>query len=455
MSGLLRRLERQSGRPSGESPLSPRQQASVAEIVRNMQEKVLREHISLLAPARVDPCARKQLKDLIAGRLLAENIVVQKLTRESLAESITSEIVGYGPIEPYLNDPAVTEIMVNRWDQVYVEREGRLEATETRFRDDEHVQDVIDRIVAPVGRRIDQTVPFVDARLPDGSRVNAIIPPLSLRGPTLTIRRFSRQILSPEDLVHKGSLNREMLEFLAMCVRARLNILISGGSGTGKTSTLNALSSFIPNGSERIITLEDSAELNLRQEHVVALESRPANLEGRGEVTIRQLLRNALRMRPDRIIIGECRGPEAFDLLSALNTGHDGSLTTVHANSPRDALRRLENMVLMAGEDLPHAAVREQVRAAIDVIVHLARLADGRRLVTEIAMATRLVDWPQAAEDGELARLFWWNIGVPGGEGSGPTAFRQPDQVTFSPALTFRAMANDCSLPTWVSRGRH
>jgi pilus assembly protein CpaF len=291
--------------------------------------------------------------------------------------------MGYGPIEPYLADDSVSEVMVNGPQHVYVERAGRLSAVPARFTNQDSLMRVIERIVAPLGRRIDEGMPMVDARLPDGSRVNAIIPPLSLIGPVLTIRKFSKQRFSMERLVEIGALSAAMAEFLRICVRYRKNILVSGGTGTGKTTFLNALSESIASD-ERIVTIEDAAELQLVQPHVLSLEARPANVEGRGEITIRELVRNALRMRPDRIIVGECRGGEALDMLQAMNTGHDGSLTTGHANSPRDLLSRLEVMVLMAGMELPVRAIREQIASAVDIIVQLTRFSDGRRRVTSI-----------------------------------------------------------------------
>jgi pilus assembly protein CpaF len=303
--------------------------------------------------------------------------------RHQLVDSIGADIMGLGPIEPFLNDPAVTEIMVNADDAIFVERAGRIYLTESRFMTAQHLRQVIEKIVAAVGRRIDESSPMVDARLPDGSRVNAVIPPLSVDGPMLTIRKFAKAALSSEDLVELRTLSPQSVDFLDACVRGKRNILISGGTGTGKTTLLNVVSSFIPTG-ERIITIEDAVELRLRQRHVIRLESRPANVEGRGLVAIRDLVRNSLRMRPDRIVVGEVRGGEALDMLQAMNTGHEGSLSTLHANSPRDALSRLETMVLMAGLDLPIRAIREQIASALDVIIHLSRLRDGTRRITEI-----------------------------------------------------------------------
>jgi pilus assembly protein CpaF len=315
------------------------------------------------------------------------NILTQDEQR-ALVRAVIDRVVGLGPLEPLLADPSVNEIMVNDPQNVYVERQGRIEPSGVTFRDEAHLRHVIDRIVAPIGRRVDESSPLVDARLPDGSRVNVIVPPLALRGPTLTIRKFSREPFSLERLVALGTMSEAMADFLAAAVGRRVSLIVSGGTGSGKTSTLNALGLCIPAG-ERLITIEDAAELRLRHPHIVALESRPPNLEGQGEVPIRTLVRNALRMRPDRIIVGEVRGGEAFDMLQAMNTGHRGSLTTLHANSPADALVRLESMVLMAGFDLPVAAIRRMIGGAIELIVQQDRLADGRRVVTAIAEVAR------------------------------------------------------------------
>ncbi|HEY8393193.1 MAG TPA: CpaF family protein [Thermaerobacter sp.] len=336
----------------------------------------------LISPGGPSEEQRAQIRAKIL-EYLAEEDGVSPLERDELAETLLAEILGYGPIEPLLRDPSVSEIMVNGRDQVYVERNGRLEKVPVQFEDDRQILHLIEKIVAPLGRRIDESSPMVDARLPDGSRVNAIIPPLALKGPCLTIRKFSRDPLEVDDLIRLGTLTPKMAVFLEAAVRARLNIMVSGGTGSGKTTTLNVLSSFIP-PDERIITIEDAAELQLRQEHVVSLETRPPNIEGKGEVTIRQLVRNSLRMRPDRIVIGEVRSGEALDMLQAMNTGHDGSLATAHANSPRDLLSRLETMVLMAGIDLPVRAIREQIASAIDLIVHQNRFKDGSRKITHI-----------------------------------------------------------------------
>src|SRR5579883_213468 len=326
---------------------------------------------------------RQRIKMLFDLVVESENIVLTRVERERLFEEVTADIIGFGPIEPLLQDPTINEVMVNGPNQVYVEQRGRLYRTDVVFDDDEHVRRIIDRIVSPLGRHVDEASPLCDARLPDGSRVNIAIPPISLIGPTITIRKFSKNPLGIDDLIRFGSMTPEIAEFLRACVVARLNIVISGGTGSGKTTLLNVLSSFIPND-ERIITIEDAAELQLRQEHVVRLEARPPNIEGKGAITIRDLVINALRMRPDRIVVGECRGREALDMLQAMNTGHDGSLTTGHANSPRDMLSRLETMVLMAGMDLPVRAIREQISSAVDLIVHQARLRDGSRKITHI-----------------------------------------------------------------------
>ena len=309
--------------------------------------------------------------------------------RDRLTAEIADDILGHGPLERLLHDDSVTEIMVNGPFDVWIERQGRLYETNVRFNDDSHLRRIVNKIVAQVGRRIDESSPLVDARLPDGSRVNAIIPPLSLSGPLVTIRKFGKRRLAMSDMIRLGTLSTEAVEFLERCVEAKLNMLISGGTGTGKTTLLNALSAAIPDD-DRIVTIEDAAELKLNQRHVLRLEARPKNIEGEGEISIRELVRNSLRMRPDRIVVGEVRGPESLDMLQAMNTGHDGSLTTVHANSARDALSRIETMVLMAGYDLPMRAIRGQVSSALDLILHLERLEDGSRRVTSITEVQRM-----------------------------------------------------------------
>ena len=334
---------------------------------------------------------QKELRRLVEGMCadaIKDNPFAIPLgDRERLVEELISEILGLGPIEPLLKDPSVTEVMVNGPDSIYIERKGRLQKTDVRFRNTEHLMHIIDRIVTAVGRRVDESSPMVDARLADGSRVNVIIPPLSLIGPCVTIRKFSKDVLTVDKMIEFGSFDQRMAEFLEDCVKGRLNIVVSGGTGSGKTTLLNVLSSYVP-ATERIVTLEDSAELQLKQDHVVTLETRPPNIEGEGEVTMRDLVRNALRMRPDRIIVGECRTGEALDMLQAMNTGHDGSMTTAHANSARDALSRLETMVLMSGMELPLRAIRSQIASAVDIIVQIARLRDGSRKIINIAEVT-------------------------------------------------------------------
>lgn len=325
----------------------------------------------------------KFVKDELKAVVDEEQVPLSTVERQRLTKEIIDDVLGHGPLERFLEDPTVTEIMVNRADQIYVERNGQLFMTDVKFASEDALRRVIERIVSRIGRRIDESSPLVDARLADGSRVNAIIPPLAVNGASLTIRKFGREALTVQKLIQFGSLSPEMAELLNACVLARMNIIVSGGTGTGKTTMLNVLSSFIP-ASDRIVTIEDAVELQLQQDHVVRLESRPANIEGKGEVSIRDLVRNSLRMRPDRIVVGEVRGGESLDMLQAMNTGHDGSISTVHANSPRDAVARLETLVLMAGMDLPLRAIREQIASAVNLIVHISRLRDGTRRVTHI-----------------------------------------------------------------------
>lgn len=337
--------------------------------------------------------SRKELETIISGyveRALEDNpLVISRSERKRLVADICDEMLGLGPIEPLLKDSTVTEVMVNGPKAIYVERMGKLQKTDAQFQDTAHLMTVVDKIVTPLGRHIDEASPLVDARLKDGSRVNIIIPPLALNGPCITIRKFSQTPLSVENLISFGTLSEEMAIFLRACIKARLNIMVSGGTGSGKTTTLNVLSSFIP-ADERIVTIEDAAELRLEQPHTVSLEARPANIEGKGAVTIRDLVKNSLRMRPDRIIVGEVRGGEALDMLQAMNTGHDGSLTTAHANSPRDVLSRLETMVLMSGLDLPVRAIRDQIASALDLIIHQSRIQDGSRKITYITEVQQL-----------------------------------------------------------------
>jgi pilus assembly protein CpaF len=344
---------------------------------------------SQLFGAAIDTDLTELVERTVEAELAADRTPLARDEHGRLVQAITDDILGYGPLEPLLADDSVTEVMVNGHDRIYIERAGKIEATQAAFLDDAHLMRIIEKIVSQVGRRVDEASPMVDARLPDGSRVNAIIPPLSIDGPALTIRKFSRDPYTIGDLIGFGTLTPKAADFLAACVCGKLNVLITGGTGTGKTTMLNALSSFIPN-EERIITIEDAAELQLQQEHVVKLEARPPNIEGQGEIRIRELVRNALRMRPDRIVVGEVRGAETLDMLQAMNTGHEGSLTTIHANSTRDGLSRLETLVLTAGVDLPLRAIREQISSAFDLIVHLVRLVDGTRRVSHITEVLRM-----------------------------------------------------------------
>ncbi len=389
---LLKRIgqtqETETQAPSRMSELRVRRQpmTPTRDAYHDLKSRVQNRLIAELDPkmdvSRTEE-VRRTIEELFDAILSEENIVLGRAERQRLFEQIVAEILGYGPLQPLLSDPTITEIMVNGPDNIYVERSGKIERTNLAFESEEHLMRIIDRIVAPLGRRIDESSPYVDARLPDGSRVNAVIPPISLVGPVLTIRIFSKTPLTVQNLIEFGTLTEEAVEFLHACVVARLNVVISGGTGSGKTTLLNVLSGFIP-ADERIVTVENAAELQLNQEHVVTLESRPPNIEGKGEISIRDLVVNCLRMRPDRIVVGECRSGEALDMLQAMNTGHDGSLTTAHSNSPRDTLARLETMVLMAGMDLPVRAIREQISSAIDLIVHEERMRDGTRKVVSI-----------------------------------------------------------------------
>ncbi len=401
---ILRRIEQGQGKPPEQSssegqasessrlsslqarrvsaPSSSPQAGTYFDLKSRVQNKLLAELDPSMDITKTDE-VRRTIQELFEQILSEENIVLSRPERARLFEQIAAEILGLGPLQPLLNDDTITEIMVNGSKNIYIERKGKIHRVPVTFESNEHVMRIIDRIVAPLGRRIDESSPYVDARLPDGSRVNAVIPPISLVGPTLTIRKFAKNPITIEQLVEFGTLTPESLQFLKAAVEAKINIVISGGTGSGKTTLLNVLSGFIP-ADERILTIENAAELQLRQEHVVTLESRPPNIEGRGEITIRQLVINALRMRPDRIIVGEIRDDAALDMLQAMNTGHDGSMTTLHSNSPRDTLSRLETMIMMAGMELPAKAIREQVSSAIDLVVHEERMRDGSRKVVAI-----------------------------------------------------------------------
>ncbi len=409
--GLHDRLSKQNGNGAG-STTAERPAALAGPVARTAGQQApaagdpgandpyaelkTRIHHAVIAKLGPELFKRESAEDLservlhaVTEQLALDRTPLTREERRRIQAEISDDVLGYGPLEPFLRDDTVTEVMVNAHDRIFVERDGRLERTDAGFVDDAHVMRIIDKIVSQVGRRIDESSPMVDARLPDGSRVNAIIPPLALKGPTLTIRKFSRDPYTIDDLINFGSLNPQAAQFLAAAVKGKLNVLISGGTGTGKTTMLNALSSFVP-GEERIVTIEDAAELQLQQEHVITLESRPPNIEGQGEVRIRELVRNSLRMRPDRIIVGEVRGAETLDMLQAMNTGHEGSLTTIHANTPRDALARLETLVMTAGVELPHRAIREQIASAFDLLVQITRLVDGSRRVTHITEVLRM-----------------------------------------------------------------
>src|ERR687892_683315 len=385
----------ENGAASGEATIASVENAArdaqpesrVHDPYAELKTRVHHACIAKLGPELFSAQTNEDLSERVL-RAVTEQLALDRtpLTREErrqLVREITDDILGYGPLEPFLRDDSITEVMVNGAERIYVERSGKIELSDAAFADDAHLLRIIDKIVSQVGRGVDESSPMVAARLRDGSRVNAIIPPLSLRGPTLTIRKFSRDPYTMDDLISFNSLTPKAAQFLAACVKGKLNVLISGGTGTGKTTMLNAMSAYVP-GDERIVTIEDAAELQLQQEHVITLESRPPNIEGSGEIRIRELVRNALRMRPDRIIVGEVRGPETLDMLQAMNTGHEGSLTTIHANSPRDALSRLETLVLTGGVELPLRAIREQVASAFDVLVQIERLVDGSRRIINV-----------------------------------------------------------------------
>ena len=360
-----------------------------------IKSKIHAKLLNSLSPDQLKALNKDGIREPVANvveRLVTEEGIPMTVTeREKLIEEVLDEVFGLGPLEPLLKDPTVSDIMVNGFDNVYVERGGRLQETNVRFKDQAHVRMIIDRIVSNIGRRIDDSSPIVDARLDDGSRVCAVIPPLSLLGPVMSIRRFGKKLLSTEDLLKNETLTTGMLDFLSGCVEARLNVVVSGGSGSGKTTMLNTLSRFIPE-EERVVTIEDTAELQLQQSHVVRLETRPMNIEGAGAITQRDLVINALRMRPDRIIIGECRGPEALDMMQAMNTGHDGSMTTTHANSARDAFSRLETMVMMASQHIPDKVIRQMLTSAVHIVVHSVRLVDGTRKITNISEVSGIED---------------------------------------------------------------
>jgi len=382
-----------------------------SELVYRIHQRLLQE-IDLPSLEKRTPDAARRAVESTARGLVGE--VAGPLygdAKEALVQAVLDEAVGLGPIQPLVDDPTVSEVMVNAPDEVYVERDGVISLSGARFRDNAHILRIVDRIVAPLGRRVDESSPYVDARLPDGSRVNIVIPPLIPRSPTVTIRKFRRDKHTVDDLVANGTLTPELVEFLASSIARRLNLVISGGAGTGKTTLLNALSAFIPDA-ERIITVEDPIELTLQQRHAIAMEARPPNIEGRNAVSQRDLVRNALRMRPDRIIVGEVRGEEAFDMMQAMNTGHEGSMTTVHANSPRDALSRIENMILMAGLDLPVRAIREQMASALHLLVHVQRFSDGRRRVVSVSEVA-------AIEDGVIATNELFRFARDGVDGEG------------------------------------
>ena len=395
--------ERLSGAPPQDAPVSADQPAAqqpvaapepdaMAERLAQLRRRTHQALVRALGPRLYDTSTsqvqlEQAVRDKLTEVLALESMPMSAHDRTELTAAIVDDILGYGPLEPLLDDESITEVMCNGHQQVYIERDGRLELTDIHFLDEGHLRRVIEKIVGEVGRRIDEAQPYVDARLPDGSRVNAVIPPVAIDGPMLTIRKFSAEAFTATDLVSYGTWTAAASEFLAAAVQGRTNVLVSGGTGAGKTTTLNVLSNFIPT-TERIVTIEDAAELRLGQPHVVRMEYRPPNIEGRGEIAIRDLVRNALRMRPDRIVVGEVRGGEALDMLQAMNTGHDGSISTVHANSPRDAIARLETMVLMAGVDLPVRAIREQIAAGIQFIVHQSRMKDGSRRITHVTEVT-------------------------------------------------------------------
>jgi pilus assembly protein CpaF len=429
--------------PVTPSPAAPSAPARSADPYADLKSRVHGACIAKLGTELLVTDANDDLTDrvleVVASELALDQTPLSREDREHIQREIADDILGYGPLEPFLRDDSVSEVMVNGAANIYVERLGKIERTPSTFLDDKHVLRIIDRIVSLVGRRIDESSPLVDARLPDGSRVNAIIPPLSLNGPSLTIRKFARDPFTIDDLVAMGTLSPKAGVLLTAAVQGKLNVLISGGTGTGKTTLLNALSAYVP-GDERVVTIEDAAELQLQQEHVVRLESRPPNTEGSGEITIRDLVRNALRMRPDRIIVGEVRGAETLDMLQAMNTGHDGSLTTIHANSPRDALARLEMLVLMAGVDLPLRAIREQIAGAFDVLIHLTRLVDGSRRISHVTEVIGTESDVVTLQDVFMARTP--------DEGDGPATLLGPlESTNLKPQFLRKLGVSGVSLP--------
>lgn len=381
---LLEKIDRNVGQPSDSSGKQNDPASTPPDPYALIKQKIHKDLIKAMNKQSLSKVDKDSMMRLIEEHVNDEVNGIPRIDRPKIVVELYNDVMGYGPIENLLEDQRFSEIMINGPDRIYIENAGKLQLTGLKFRDEQHLMNVIDRIVSNVGRHVDESSPMVDARLPDGSRVNVIIPPLSLIGPVVTIRKFGKKPITAQQLIKFGSLNHNMLAFLEACVRGKLNIVVSGGTGSGKTTLLNVLSSFIPSD-ERIITIEDAAEVQLKQEHVITLEARPANLEGKGAITIRSLVKNALRMRPDRIIVGEVRSEETLDMLQAMNTGHDGSLTTIHANSPRDSISRIETMVLMAGMELPMKAIRDQISSAIDIIIQQSRLRDGTRKVTSIS----------------------------------------------------------------------